>query len=298
MRPFLRIEKPCEEPFEKMHDLPDGKFCDLCSKKVLDLSNLKDSEILSLIQENKGEKFCGMVFRNQLNRPLIEQRHQAQENYSRKTSFTKIAAGVALTASLVHSFPAQTKTVTKTEFVSPQSKKAKENQKKEDKTGDGNVVISGKVLFKGTNTSSTETTVHFITPQKVYSSKTDFQGLYTLEIPKEAVKEENLLEFDPGNYDYEGKLMIFKKEELQKNNIIYLTENDARKEYGYISEGIYANEKSLVFLAGNKLDYKTFNKSFSIFSDKYEVYYIPKSFKKVFTSDENIDDIYIAFVKH
>jgi len=298
MKPFLRIEKPCEESLDKMHDLPDGKFCDLCSKKVLDLSNLNDSEILNIIQQNKGERFCGIVFKNQLNRSLQPQVSFSENHHSRKTNFTKIAAGVALTASIFNSYPAQTKTVTKTEFVSSQSKIFKENKKEEDKIGDGNVVISGKVLIKKANKPSPETTIHFITPQKVYSVKTDSQGLYTLEVPKEAIKTENLLVFSPENYDYEGQLIIFKKEELLKKNITYLAENDDRKQYGDISaEGFYASEKSLVLLEGKKLDYKLFNKSYNIFSNKYTVYYIPKPYKKVFTSDENIDDIYIAFVK-
>lgn len=203
-----------------------------------------------------------------------------------------------MTASIFNSYPAQTKIVNKTEFVSSQSRISKESNKKEDKTGDGNVIISGKVLIKKTNKPSSETTVHFITPQKVYSVKTDSQGLYTLEVPKEAIKAENLLEFSPEDYDYEGKLMIFKKEELFKKNVIYLAENDARKQYGDISaEGFYANEKSLVLLEGKKLDYKLFNKSYNIFSNKYEVYYIPKAFIKVFTPDEKIEDLFITFVK-
>lgn len=298
MKPFLRIEKPCEESLDKMHDLPDGKFCDLCSKKVLDLSNLNDSEILNIIQQNKGERFCGIVFKNQLNRSLQPQVSFSENHHSRKATFTKIAAGVALTASIFNSYPAQTKTVTKTEFVSSQSKISKENKKEEDKIGDGNVMISGKVLIKKTNKPSPETTVHFITPQKVYSVKTDSKGSYVLEVPKEAIKTENLLEFSPENYDYEGQLIIFKKEELLKKNITYLAENDVRKEYGDISaEGFYASEKSLVLLDGKKLDYKVFNKSLSLFSNKYEVYYIPKAFIKVFTTDEKIEDLFITFVK-
>ncbi|SHL51279.1 hypothetical protein [Chryseobacterium polytrichastri] len=298
MKPFLKIEKPCEESLEKMHDLPDGKFCDLCSKKVLDLSELNDSEILSIILQNKGEQFCGIVFKRSLNLVLQPEISFSHNHHPRKTSFTKIAAGLALTASMINSYPAQTKVVTKTEFVSSPSKTPKENQKKEDKTGDGNMIISGKVLIKGTNKPGPETTIHFITPQKVYSAKTDAKGFYNLEVPQECVKAENLLEFSPEGYHYAGKLMIFKKEDLLKKNTLYLSENDERKQYGDVSvEGLFANEKSLVFLGGKKLDYKMFNKSFSLFYNKYEVYYIPKAFIKVFTTDENINDLFITFVK-
>lgn len=66
--------------------------------------------------------------------------------------------------------------------------------------------------------------------------------------------------------------------------------------YGEISPN-YASEKSLVFLNGKKLEYKLFNKSFSIYSDKYELYYIPKDYVSVFTNKPNIEDVFISFVK-
>lgn len=87
MKPFLRIEKPCEESLDKMHDLHDGKFCDLCSKKVLDLSNLNDFEILNIIQQNKGERFCGIVFNNQLNRSFTISNFIFRKSSSKKSYF-------------------------------------------------------------------------------------------------------------------------------------------------------------------------------------------------------------------
>lgn len=296
MKPFLRIEKPCEEALEKMHDIPDGKFCDLCSKKVLDLSNLNDSEIIHILQQNKGEKFCGIVFKNQLNRPLQPEVVFAESHQSRKTTFTKIAAGVALTASMINSYPAQTKVATQTEVVSSLSKIPKEGQKKEDKTGDGNVIISGKVVVKESKAPLNAIAVELITIQKVYSTQTDRNGNYTLEVPKEVIRQDNLLRFDIADSLFMSQFVILTKDELTKKNSTEISHNEYFKEYGEISP-LFATKESLVFLNGRKLDYKLFNRSFSLYSDKYNLYYIPKEYKMAFTTDENIADLFIAFVK-
>ncbi|GAB0156876.1 hypothetical protein CHRYSEOSP005_21430 [Chryseobacterium sp. Alg-005] len=297
MKPFLRIEKPCEESLEKMHDVPGGKFCDLCSKKVLDLYNLSDSEIINILHQKRGEKLCGMVFKNQLNRPLMDTQ-QTRAHYFRKMTFSKIAAGAALAMTVVNSYPAQTKNINKTELISSTTKASKENQKKEDVAGDGSVIISGKVLVGKKGNSSENTTVSLITKTKVYSTKTDSKGLYTLEVPKEVIQKENLIEFHPEHYTVDTKLEIFRQEELLKKHTTKLTENDYGSVYGEISIGPpNATEKSLVLLGGKKLDSKTFNKSLYMFYNRYDVHYIPKPYTKLFTTDETITDIYIAFVK-
>nr|WP_314495263.1 hypothetical protein [uncultured Chryseobacterium sp.] len=69
MRPYLKIENPCEESPENMHEIPEGKFCDLCSKKVIDFSDLNNSEISKIIAENRDEKICGFFIRAHLRIP-------------------------------------------------------------------------------------------------------------------------------------------------------------------------------------------------------------------------------------
>lgn len=298
MRPILRIEKPCDESLEKMHDVPDGKFCDLCSKKVLNLFNLSDSEIINIFQKKRGETICGMVFRSQLNRPLIDQNPSISINYSKRIIFSKIAAGAALAMTVVNSYPAQIKNINKTEIISSTTKLSKENQKKEEIAGDGNIIISGKVVVGEKSDISENTTVSFITKTKVYSTKTDSKGLYTLEVPEEVIQKENLIEFHPNHYTVDTKLEIFRQEEILQNHITKLTKNDYGSVMGEVSIGPpNATEKSLVLLGGKKLDPKTFNKSYYLFYDRYQVYYIPKEYARLFTKDENITDVYIAFVK-
>lgn len=295
MRPHLRIEKPCEEPLENMHDAPDGKHCDLCSKKVLDLSNLKDTEILKIIQENKDEKFCGIFFKNQLNRPLQEEKILSNVS-PRKITFSKAAAGLALTASIIATYPAQS-TATHSERIALSADSKRKTNGEEPQKDNANFIISGKIIAskKGTPIPAE---VSFITALKVYTTTTDKDGYYHLEIPKDILKYESLLEFSPNDYAYEKKLVIYTIENLCKKQLIKLDDNGWSKVYGEISFGPpLATEKSLVIAEGKKLDYKTFNKSHSLFPTKYEVHYIPKEFVKFFTPKETINDIYIVFIK-
>ncbi len=295
MRPHLRIEKPCEEPLENMHDVPGGKHCDLCSRKVLDLSNLNDSEIVKIIQQNKGEKFCGIFFKNQLNRPLQEEANLSTFS-RRKITFSKAAAGLALTASIISSYPAQTKESHPKEIILSTDSR-KKVQKEEPEKGNNNFVISGRIVTsdKGTPISSE---VSFITVLKVYTTTTDKDGYYHLEVPKDILKYESLLEFNPHNYAYDKKLVIYSIEKLGKKQLIKLEYNGSDKMYGEISFGPpLATEKSLVIAEGKKLEYKLFNKSHSLYTNKYEVHYIPKEFVKFFTPKETINDIYIVFIK-
>ncbi|MCU7618374.1 hypothetical protein NZ698_14330 [Chryseobacterium sp. PBS4-4] len=295
MNPFLRIEKPCEESQENMHDVPEGKFCDLCSKKVIDFSVLNDSEISKIVLENKGEKLCGIFFKKQLNRPLIEEKAFHFEQ-SRRKSFAKVAAGIALTASIVGSYPAQTTNIVQKELVNSVNSQKQTVQGKI-KTDDGNFIISGRVI-SGDKQQPLSAEISFITVLKVYTAKTDENGYYSLEIPKDILKYESLLKFKPSYYAYDTKLAIYTIENLGKKQVINLDYNGSDKMYGEVSiNSSPATDKSLVIMDGKKLDYKLFNKSFSMYYNRYELHYIPKEFVKFFTTKETINDIYIVFVK-
>jgi len=47
-----------------------GRFCNSCSKTVVDFSNKTDFEIKNYLQENSHTKVCGHFKESQLNRPL------------------------------------------------------------------------------------------------------------------------------------------------------------------------------------------------------------------------------------
>ncbi len=297
MRPYLKIEKPCGESLENMHNIQGGKFCDLCSKKVHDLSNLTHSEISEVIAHHKDSHFCGILINRKPEKTFEKSIEHTENISSGKISIIKVATGFALTASMI-TVPAQTKTISKTEVILTHKNLPVERQQGNSKDVHNQFITSGRIITSEEE-KPVKAHVNLITINNVYSTETDINGFYSLEIPEELIQEENyLLEFLPFSYDIDQKLKVFNTKELLENNIIKLPDNGIYKELGEVSFGPpYANENSLVFLHGKRMDYKLYNKSYSIFSNQYETHYIPKPFTKFFTDSEKVESIYIVFVK-
>lgn len=294
MTPYLRIEKPCEESLENMQPVSGGKFCDLCSKKVVDFSDLNDSEIAKILEKAGDQKICGIFYKKQLNRPLHAERVISFQ--SRKTTFTSVAAGLVLTASMINIYPAQTIKPVIEKLATLESPK-RSSEKEKDKKDNNFFKISGKIVSSNEGTPLSAK-VNFVTVKKVYTAITDKDGFYSLEIPKEILKYESLLEFVPTDYTFDRKLIIYKIEDLSKKQLVKLDYNRMDMAYGMIDIDFpSASEKSLVIVDGKKLDYKSFNSSYRLYSTRYNVHYIPKEYVKFFTSKETIEEIYIVFIK-
>lgn len=60
------IPKPCSASWNKMHPNTQGRFCDLCSKTVVDFSNKSTQEIEQYFKKNSKEKTCGRFRTDQL----------------------------------------------------------------------------------------------------------------------------------------------------------------------------------------------------------------------------------------
>ncbi|MBL7912707.1 MAG: T9SS type A sorting domain-containing protein [Bacteroidia bacterium] len=67
---IIRIPEPCHEDWNKMEPDTKGKFCNSCSKSVIDFSNKTDLEIKDILLEHKGQKVCGHFKKTQIDRPL------------------------------------------------------------------------------------------------------------------------------------------------------------------------------------------------------------------------------------
>lgn len=68
----IQINFQCNESWDKMSNLNQGKFCDKCSKKIHDLTDKSEAEIHQLYTENKG-KLCGKIRLQQLNNSIYKQ---------------------------------------------------------------------------------------------------------------------------------------------------------------------------------------------------------------------------------
>lgn len=66
---YLHIYNPCNENWNKMTLLEQGKFCDKCAHEVMDFTVMTDQEVLNYIKNNNGMT-CGRLHLDQLQRAL------------------------------------------------------------------------------------------------------------------------------------------------------------------------------------------------------------------------------------
>ena len=67
---YFHIPQPCHEDWDKMTPGAKGRFCESCSKNVVDFSLMTDNEVLNYFKNNTG-KVCGRFANDQLQRPFI-----------------------------------------------------------------------------------------------------------------------------------------------------------------------------------------------------------------------------------
>jgi hypothetical protein len=66
----VRVPEPCHEDWNKMKPEEKGRYCNSCSKTVVDFSNKTDPEIKTILLENPSGHLCGHFRKSQLDRPL------------------------------------------------------------------------------------------------------------------------------------------------------------------------------------------------------------------------------------
>lgn len=62
----ISIPKPCHENWNTMAPTEKGKFCNSCSKTVVDFTKMDAYEIQDFISENKNNRICGHFKQTQL----------------------------------------------------------------------------------------------------------------------------------------------------------------------------------------------------------------------------------------
>lgn len=60
----ISIPKPCHENWNEMTPNEKGRFCNVCSKSVVDFTSMKEHEVQDFFIENQNKKVCGR-FRNE-----------------------------------------------------------------------------------------------------------------------------------------------------------------------------------------------------------------------------------------
>lgn len=194
----IQIEKPCSENWDNMTPNEKGRFCASCEKTVIDFTQQTSEEISAVLKSAKGE-VCGKTIPSQLNTPILAINPQ---NSWELPSFNK-AAGLLVAASLVstQSVYAQVEesvTPAKTEQQSTWS----EGFSNSEKIDIGTQLKINETVFEG-GVSNIETEqevvnakVIFVTKDKLYTTYTNAEGKFELNLPTNVVKAKNILVFE------------------------------------------------------------------------------------------------------
>ncbi|MDR3023917.1 hypothetical protein [Chryseobacterium sp.] len=159
MKNKIRIPTPCPENWENMQDFPSGKFCEKCSKCVIDFTEKTDAQINEILQTANGQEICGRIS---------------------KRSLALAATGIILITNLTF-----VRAQTHNNLGIATEQKATAITK-----------VSGKLIFKRTNKEISNAEVFFICKSRNIKTITDENGNFTLEIPNKLIKRKNVLHFN------------------------------------------------------------------------------------------------------
>lgn len=88
-----KIEEPCHADWDQMKPEAKGRFCESCSKTVVDFSSMSDFSIVNYLENNKDQSVCGRFEEKQLDRTyLLPKAHYPAFGFDLKA----VALGLAL----------------------------------------------------------------------------------------------------------------------------------------------------------------------------------------------------------
>ncbi|MFN1216606.1 hypothetical protein ACKW6Q_06415 [Chryseobacterium kwangjuense] len=204
MKKNIIINNPCSERWEDMQDSPEGKFCEKCSKCIIDFTDKTDQEFKDIFAHASGREICGKIS---------------------SSSFSKIVTGVVLVTHL--SF---VQAQVKTDFDTSVEQKASD------------IKVSGRLVFRETQKVIPNAEVFFIAKNKFIKSTTNENGYFSLSIPDDLIKNENVLYL---NFD-----------KLNEINRIEKKEKDTIERDYYGNQAVTFSNKEKIENRKFQIDYK------------------------------------------
>jgi hypothetical protein len=212
----ISIPEPCPESWDKMHQTQKGKFCDLCSKEVIDFTKWTDSEVIQYFEKaqtsatSKIGTTCGRLSTQQVERiNQILQNHTSQQPnlwriFAWAFSATALSSVVALQNVNAAEKPVNQEVVSNliNEIENENSRFESEKD-----TLKQSWVISGTVKSAMDGMPLPGVTV--MVKGNTYGTVTDVDGTYKLSIEQFANQSELILQFSfVAMKTYEQKITI------------------------------------------------------------------------------------------
>lgn len=156
MKSKIKIQNPCSEIWETMTDIPEGKFCEICSKKVWDFTEKSSEEIENILLENP--KLCGRINQTKLN----------------------IASSILIAVSLTVISCSNQTVVNNNSIENIVDKKVKIN---------GKIKVSSLQILNSTK-------VQLLTKNRLYKGIIDDNFNFEIEIPESELRDRNIIKID------------------------------------------------------------------------------------------------------
>jgi hypothetical protein len=210
----LKIEKPCSQNWDSMYTNAAGKYCHQCSKNVIDLTKLSDTEILAIIKRTNGE-LCGRITKKQSERVFI----QPQEQYD-IPKIRKMVAGLLLLSGAGSAIYGQNNAIPK-EQVPVKSSEEKKSSASLLSTDTIKNVFHGTVATKLSEETLAGATIRIAGTR--IGTTADLEGKFKLQIPADQLKDS--IHFEISYIGYEIKYMVVSKNDLSSPHSVYLQES-------------------------------------------------------------------------
>lgn len=269
MKSHIKIENPCSEKWNLMQDSTRGKFCEKCSKYLIDFTDKTDGEVLEVFKNAEGNEICGKISIRSLS--------------------------MALTGAIL---------ITNLSFVKVQVMNnvgVKTEQKVINSTK-----VSGKVIFKETKKEIANCEVYFIHKSKYIKTTTDERGNFALEIPNDLIEKKNVLYFDfeklnqethksldtkPTDSIYENTSVIFNRNEPMKEREF---EIDTRQ--SYIGSVIIMEEQppDYYYLNGKTISKRKFEK-LKLENPNYQYFYFTSKEAEVVAKKSYLETVQLLY---
>lgn len=211
MNKKFTINKPCSENYDTMSDFKMGKFCDKCERNIVDI---RDKETFEF---SPNKRTCVIGRKSQFSSPYIVK---------------QLASGAMIATSFMglSSCNKDNSSNPLTEIIS----------KKNSKT------LQGVVTNKYTNKPMSNTVIQFIRLDSVFSTKTDENGKFTLNVPSEIIEDKNVIKMST---DLSSDYVFVTKKDFSKSLELKFDDFD---EDSLIGELAYDDSVYFYYIDGKK----------------------------------------------
>lgn len=298
----LKIKKPCSEKWENMNPNEKGGFCDLCSKNVIDFTQLNQFEISDKIKKANGN-ICARVTQRQLNMPLLD--FEPKKNYNLPSSHITIGLMLATSLSIGQPLNAEnakprTELVQSTDSIL-KSKRISSTKKSNNLKPNDSTHFKGKVISDKNGNPIINAKISFVTLEKILTTYSDKKGNFSIKIPNSLIKDQNVIKvsFDQNNTQFETTDLILSKKNISNNQEIKI-----KNSYVILGRVSCSYDKDeAIFLFENKemtIDEflkKLKSEELNHLSDKFHFYYFEPKFAKILYSNNSENGIYLLIRK-